>query len=84
MASVIFKLKTMQWEETAHHHKQISCCENLRKKICFSCAMVKVRLDPTITKLRILTGKKYPKKSPALTKSMNVDIRVVAASNQPS
>ena len=46
--------------------------------------MVKVRLDPTITNLGILTGKKYPKKSPALTKSMNVDIRVVAASNQPS
>ena len=46
--------------------------------------MVKVRLDPTITNLRILTGKKYPKKSLALTKSMNVDIRVVAASNQPS
>ena len=31
--------------------------------------------------LRILTGKKHPKKTPALTKNVNMDIWVVGTSN---
>ena len=44
--------------------------------------MVKVRLDPVITIFRIFTGKTHPKKTPALTKSMNADIWVVSTSKQ--
>ena len=44
--------------------------------------MVKVRLDPIITNFRILIGKKHPKKTPVLTKSMNADIWVVGTSKQ--